>query len=459
MTVARYLCLAAPLALTLVAAKVERERAARAAALLAFIAAAVGLAALHELARPAKWWTFTSVEGTFREMPVDLWIGWSALWGPVPVLLRRVLPLPMALGLLLWLDVVAMPSLHPLVHLGPNWLLGEAVGLLTVALPAQLLGRWSADRRHLGARVLLQITVFAVMTLWLVPTAAFEFGDGSWTPLTNLPAPWLFAIAQLALLLAIPALTAVREFAVRGGGTPYPWDPPQRLVATGPYAYVANPMQISAVTLVLLIAAVTRSTSLAAAAMIVAAFAAGIAGQHEHEDLSSRFGWNWHEYRHNVHAWWPRWKPYLPGAPATLWLDDDCGPCAAATGFLQRRRPAELTLASAREFEQPLWRAQYAGGDGHSERGVAAVARGLEHVNLAWANLGWLLRLPGIGWLAQLVTDAMIAPPHLAGSAATRTRGEGCRTRSNDCSTARLPPSGSTASPASPPVRSPPPLA
>nr|WP_240947821.1 methyltransferase [Planosporangium mesophilum] len=392
-------------------------------------------------------------------MPVDLWIGWAALWGPVPVLLRRFLPLPMVMGLLLWLDAATMPALEPLVHLGPHWLLGEAVGLLTVGLLAQLLGRWSADRRHLGARVLLQMTVFAVMTLWLVPTAAFELGDGSWTRLTRLSGQWLFAIAQLGLLLAVPALSAVREFAVRGGGTPYPWDPPRQMVTTGPYAYVANPMQISAVTLLLLTAAVTRSTSLATAALTAAAFSAGVASRHEHEDLSSRFGQNWHEYRHKVRAWWPRWTPYLPEAPATLWLDDDCGPCAATTGFLQRRRPAELTLAPAREHEQPLWRAQYAGGDGHSERGVAAVARGLEHVNLAWAYLGWLLRLPGIGWLAQVVTDAMIAPPHLAGSPATRTRGEGCPTQSNDCSTGHSPPSESTASQASPPVPSPPPLA
>jgi hypothetical protein len=247
----------------------------------------------------------------------------------------------------------------------------------------------------------------------------------------------------------------VREFAVRGGGTPYPWDPPHRLITTGPYAYLANPMQVSAVALLLLAAGLTRSASLVVAAAVAVAFSVGTAGIHEREDLSSRYGRDWRSYRRSVRDWWPRWTPHLPATPAVLWLDDECGACIATGRFLHRRRAAGLVLAPAREHERPLWRAEYAGDDGHSDRGVAAVARGLEHVNLGWAYAGWLLRLPGIGWLAQLVTDALIVPPHLAGSATTPVRGEGCPTPSNDCSTAHWPPSESTVSPESPPVPSP----
>src|SRR5437867_2737022 len=35
-------------------------------------------------------------------------------------------------------------------------------------------------------------------------------------------------------------------FAVRGQGTPAPFDPPTQFVATGPYRYVRNPIYISA---------------------------------------------------------------------------------------------------------------------------------------------------------------------------------------------------------------------
>lgn len=449
----RYLCLAVPLAATLAAAAGERDRRVRGAALLAFIAAAAGLAVLNELARRAGWYAFAPVDGVFRGLPIDLWIGWAALWGAVPVLLRRRLPLLVALGLLCWLDAVTMPRLFPLVQLGPRWLLGEAVGLVAVALPAQVLGRFTAGGRHLRVRVLLQVAVFATMALWLVPTVAFELGDGSWGRLGRLPRPWQFALAEVAVLVAAPALAAVREFASRGAGTPFPWDPPQRLVSTGPYAYLANPMQVSTTGLLLLCAAAAGSAALAAAAVAAAAFAVGVAGPHEHADLRHRYGPSWPEYRRQVRAWWPRWRPYQPGPGAVLWLDEQCGPCTATGVFLRGRRPTGLALAPAAAHQGPLVRAEYVGGDGHRERGVAAVARGLEHVNLGWAYVGWLLRLPGVGWLAQLITDAVIAPPHRPG----QPRGEGWPTPDSDCSTGRSPPSGSTASPASPPAPSPPP--
>ncbi|MFJ8686343.1 methyltransferase [Micromonospora wenchangensis] len=449
MIVARYLSLAVPLLAVLAAARVDRSRAGRAAALLAFLAAGIGIAALDEVARRTGWYTFAPVRGSYRGMPVDLWIGWAVLWGPLPVLLRRTLPLPVALGLLLWVDAVAMPALHPLVRLGPDWLVGELVGLLVVALPAQLLGRWCADRRHLAARALLQVGVFAALLLWLVPSLAFEVGDGSWAAVTELPRPALLLLAQVALVLAAPALAAVREFVTHGDGTPYPWDPPVRLVTTGPYAYLANPMQTGAVALVLLTAALTRSSALVLAAVVAVAFSVAVARPHEEHDLAYRHGGAWRAYRGQVHHWWPRRRPYHVGPASVLFLDDGCGPCAATWRFVARRRPVGLLVRPAAAAEGVLWRAAYTDGDGRSERGVAAVARALGHLHLGWAVVGWILRLPGVGWLAQLVTDAMITPPHPVGP-----RGGRCPAPSSDSWTAPSPPSVRTASPVCPPAPS-----
>ncbi|MBW6439340.1 isoprenylcysteine carboxylmethyltransferase family protein [Actinoplanes hulinensis] len=415
-TAARYLCLLIPVLALLAAA---RDRQARAGASLAFIAAATGLAVLHEIATAAGWHGFANVDGTYRGFPVDLWLGWAILWGPVPVLLRRWLPLPVALGLLFWLDVIAMPRLTPLIDLGPHWLLGETLGLIAVALPAQLLGRWTADRRHLIPRVLLQFATFAVLLLWLTPTVAFTLGDGSWSRSLDLPTSAIILLGQVALAVALPALAGVREFALRGGGTPYPWDPPARLVTTGVYAYLANPMQVSAILLQLLLAAATRSATLAAVALSTTAFAAAIAGPHERQDLQSRYGQSWRDYRDRVRDWRPRRTPYEP-VPARLWLDDDCGPCTTVRDALQRRHPAGLTILPASTHPGTLWRARYEAADGHTADGVAAVARSLEHIGALPAYISMFLLLPGLNRLAQLITDALIAPPHPAGGAPLR---------------------------------------
>ena len=85
-------------------------------------------------------------------------------------------------------------------------------------------------------------------------------------------------------ILAVPAvlgISAVCEFARRGGGTPVPFDPPKRLVTTGPYAYIANPMQ-TAMTLVFLgWGALLGSWWVMAAAAMAIVYSAGIAAWDE----------------------------------------------------------------------------------------------------------------------------------------------------------------------------------
>lgn len=423
---ARYLCLGLPLALLVLATAGWRGRPPLPAALLAFLAGLVGIAALHELATAAGWYEFAPVAGAFRGMPVDVWLGWAVLWGPVPVLLWRWLPVPVALITLLWIDLIGMPWLAdtPLLRLGTHWWVGELVGLSAVALPAQLLGRWTARRKHLRARAALQFAIFAGLLVWLIPTVAFTLGDGSWQALAGLPLPWLVLLAQAGLLTAVPGLAAVREFVVRGHGTPYPWDPPHRLVTTGPYAHLANPMQFSAVGLLLLLATATGSLTLTVAAALGVAFSAAVAGPHERDQLHRRLGPSWQAYRAEVRDWWPRWRPYRP-VPATLWLDLACPTCHAIGRFLLARAPAGLRITPAARHMLPLRRARYEAADGTVADGVAAVGHGLGHLPLGWAYLGWLLCLPGARTLAQVVTDALLAPPHRPGAPAPE--GDRCR--------------------------------
>ncbi|MGH3656505.1 MAG: methyltransferase family protein, partial [Micromonosporaceae bacterium] len=334
------------------------------------------------------------------------WLGWALLWGPLPVLVRRWLPVPVALTGLLWLDLVTMPVLHPVLRLGPDWWLGELIGLAAVALPAILLGRWVADGDHLVARTALQLVTFAGLTLWLLPAVAIAAGDGSWTHLVGAPRWQLSLLMQVAALVSVPGVLAVREFVERGGGTPYPWDPPRRLVTTGPYAYLANPMQLSGVLLLLVVAGATRSWAVAATALAAAAFGGFVAGPHEHQQLTAQYGAAWLAYRTRVRLWWPRWRPYRRGG-AELYLARECQLCESTRVWLASHNPTDLVVRPA---PGQLRRARYRHA-GYVVDGVAAVARAMEHANLWWAYAGWLLRLPLLDRFVRLFADGLGAGP------------------------------------------------
>jgi len=59
----------------------------------------------------------------------------------------------------------------------------------------------------------------------------------------------------------------------------------------------------------------------------------------------------------------------------------------------------------------PPTRITCVGADGRRYAGVAALARALDHLDLAWAWLGWALRLPLIVHATQLLADALDAEP------------------------------------------------
>jgi protein-S-isoprenylcysteine O-methyltransferase Ste14 len=408
MTTIRYVSLLVPVAAVLVAAWIRRpDRRTRGGALFGFITAALGLAGLNTLAGSLRWWSFAPVDGTVLGLPVDLWVGWAVLWGALPVLVPA--PVVVTLLLLAWFDLVGMGHLAPLLQLGPSWPVGDAVGLVGVALPAILVGRWTATARHLTARVVLQFATVAVLLLWFAPALAIASGDGSWRHILTAPRWELSILVQLGLLVSLPGVLAVREFAERGGGTPYPWDPPPRLVTTGPYAYVANPMQLSGTALLLLMAAATGSWSMVGAAAFAAGFSAAVAAPHEDEDLTGRHGAAWSLYRSQVRAWWPRWRPITPAAE--VYLARTCGVCSSTAAELSRLNPSWLRIRPAEESSQSLRRVRYEGHDGYRADGVAALARALEHVNLGWASVGWCLRLPVLDRVLQSIVDNLGGGP------------------------------------------------
>jgi protein-S-isoprenylcysteine O-methyltransferase Ste14 len=406
----RWLCLVVPVGLTLALWR-RPDRRTAGALLLSFLTAFVAVGLANKLAMAAGWWRFTVADGLFLGVPLDLWLGWAVLWGPVPLLLRRRLPVWVVVLGYGWLDVLLMPRLDGLFQLNHEWLYGELVALLLGVPPALLLGRWTIDQRRLAGRALLQLLTFTGLVLWLLPSAVMARGDGSWSHLADDPLWRSSGVLQLMALAAVPALSAMVEFTIRGRGTPYPWDPPSELVTTGPYAYAANPMQISAVLMLALLSVGTHSWSLVAATVGAVAFVRFVADLHERSDLVSRLGGQWLAYDAEVRPWRVRRKPYV-AEPAALYLSDTCIICRQMRALVECTNPRDLNIRAAEGYTVAgLRRALYVGPDGLQASGLAAVARGLEHSGPGWAYLGWSIRLPVVRPMMQLLVDGLGGGP------------------------------------------------
>ena len=408
--VIRAVALLVPIAAVSLLASRRPPAAVATGALLATLWNVPMLLAVNLIAGAAGWWTFEVAGGAVRTVPIDLLLGWAVLWGAIPVLAFRRAPMVVVLAVFLLLDVALMPLASPVVVLGDRWLVGEAAALAVAFVPGLLLSRWTAEQRRLPGRAALQVALSGLLVLWLLPLAALDATAGLFTLLGEVAMPQRFALGAGLALVALLGVAGVQDFVERGDGTPVPFDPPRRLVRSGPYAYVANPMQASVCGMLLLSTLLTGSWRLAIAAVVAAAYGGGLAAWHEAEELRDRFGADWAIYHAGVRAWWPSWRPSPVIANGTLWVAASCEQCTGVARFFDQRAATGLAVRAAEDHPDALRRLTYESG-GNRWHGVAAIARALEHVSLGWAVAGWVLRLPGVVSVLQLLTDVAGAGP------------------------------------------------
>ncbi len=410
------------------------DRPHAAGALLTSVWNIPSLLLLHLLAGHFGWWQFDASGGVFLTFPVDLYLGWILLWGAIPALAFSTVHLAFVVVLMVGIDLILMPMSDPVVHLGGTWLVGEAVGVALCLIPAQLLARWTGEDRRLAARAVLQVLAFGGLMLGVLPAAIIEMTGGSWRSLLDRP---LWQTALGLQIMAVPAIlgaSAVQEFVERGDGTPVPYDPPARLVASGFYAYVANPMQVAMALVLIMWGVLLQSVWVAAAAFMGIIYSAGVAAWNEGDDLAARYGDAWRTYRRTVRRWWPRWRPWYSaagprgsrGAAARLYVAETCAQCSSVARWFQARRPLGLLLVAAEDHPtRDLHRLTYQPRDGRSVEGVAALARGLEHLHLGWAFIGCTMRLPLVCSLLQLIIDAAGGGPRVIARRVARTQAQG----------------------------------
>jgi len=116
------------------------------------------------------------------------------------------------------------------------------------------------------------------------------------------------------ILFGVPVLLeAFMRFALYGRGTPAPYMLTERLVITGSYRYVRNPMYVAIVSTVLGQALLLGQAALVTYALVLWGGFHTFVVWYEEPSLKRRFGKQYEAYCAAVRRWWPRTSPW-PGS-------------------------------------------------------------------------------------------------------------------------------------------------
>jgi len=119
------------------------------------------------------------------------------------------------------------------------------------------------------------------------------------------------ALGVVLIAAGLPALLdSFTRFAVQGLGTPSPAFPTERLVVTGLYRWVRNPMYVSVVSLIVGQALLLGCARLLGYAAIVALAFHLFVLLFEEPTLRAKYGAEYERYRANVRRWIPRLRPW-----------------------------------------------------------------------------------------------------------------------------------------------------
>ncbi|MEP2775161.1 MAG: methyltransferase [Luteolibacter sp.] len=354
------------------------------------------------------FWSYLPNEFQLGNLPLAPYLGWVVTWGLVAPLLAEALGKRpwIAAAVLILIDLRTMPEMSPVLNLGSHWWIAEFAIAALLLIPALFLARWTVVSENTPLRCAMLAPAFGGIFIgipFLLECADLDGIHARWNSFSHFSQ--ILFLTSLAIF-SIPGLTALRDFALGGNGTPVPLEPPQKLITHGIYAYLRNPMQLSMTSLLLIESIFLASPWPALLAVIGIVYSEGFARWSETADMRTRFGEKWDQYHRTHRPWIPTWYPVSPEI-SELWFDDSCDACTEVADWFSRQSPKQLTLRKASEWAgAPLQRITWHHpSTGRTESGVNAIAMALQHIHLGWAVVGWLVSVPGISHIIQLCFD------------------------------------------------------
>jgi methyltransferase (TIGR00027 family) len=139
-----------------------------------------------------------------------------------------------------------------------------------------------------------------------------------WRRASGVPAGVRVVGAGLVLAGLLLLVECFVRFVVHGHGTPAPVAPPTRLVVSGLYRYVRNPMYVAVVVVVVGQAAWFGSSALLVYAVVLWGLFHLRVVVYEEPTLLREFGASFEEYRRGVGRWRPRLTPWRSGQRVLL---------------------------------------------------------------------------------------------------------------------------------------------
>ncbi len=275
------------------------------------------------------YWTYRPLPFSLWGIPLDLHLDWGLVWGFFIVWLYSKLrrygrgPRFVLLYLSVWtlltvlFDAVAARKMLFLSGADPHWWLADMTFLFVVqaiTLAVYHTGLFPSPRpfwRSLACRVrsVLYVGSIAYVFYGYLPHLVLTLThQEKIRPLLDLRNP-LLLLPCLALPFAL-GTWATLAFTDTGFGTPLPLDPPRRLILTGPYAYVRNPMQIAGMLLALLLPLQYPTPYMWFYMLDMGLVSIVLFHIFEQGELEENFGEEYLRYRAAVRNWIPRRTPY-----------------------------------------------------------------------------------------------------------------------------------------------------